>query len=450
VSDCNPGHRSSPLAPRAEPARHDRALEAEARPIDRWWKPIYVVWEITLRCDLACRHCGSRAGHARPDELTTEEALDVIAQLKDMGVPEVTLIGGEAYLRDDWTVLARAIRDAGMSLSMVTGGRGMTAERASLAREAGFQTVSLSFEGLEATHDRLRGVRGTFHNALAALDNLRAAGIPVSANTQIGRAGMTEVEALTEVLMDHGIHSWQPSFTVPLGRAADDPDLLLEPYQMLEVMPMIARVAERMKARRVTLWPGNDVGYFGPYESLLRGSMPQGHMGSCGAGRAILGIEANGDLKGCLSLPSKDYVGGNVRDHRIVDIWERANALRFTRSRSVDELWGYCRDCYYNDVCFGGCTMTCHVLAGRAGNNPYCHHRALEFLRRGERERLVRARVADTNQPFDHGAFETLVEPWPAEELARARQVVETGEGWLLDTERRLASRAATAPVGGA
>src|SRR5581483_2591162 len=75
---------------------------------------IYVVWELTLRCDLACDHCGSRAGKARPDELTTDEALDLVRQIAEMGAREVTIIGGEAYLRDDWHVIARAIVDAGM------------------------------------------------------------------------------------------------------------------------------------------------------------------------------------------------------------------------------------------------------------------------------------------------------------------------------------------------
>lgn len=86
-----------------------------------------------------------------------------------------------------------------------------------MAREAGFQTVSVSFQGLEAAHDLQRGVQGAFRTALAAIDNLRAVGIGVSVNSQIGRAGMTDMEPLTELLMDHGIHSWQPSLTVPLG-----------------------------------------------------------------------------------------------------------------------------------------------------------------------------------------------------------------------------------------
>jgi MoaA/NifB/PqqE/SkfB family radical SAM enzyme len=70
------------------------------------------VWELTLQCDLACRHCGSRAGRKRPDELSTEEALDLVRQMAELGTKEVTLIGGEAYLREDWVTVAKAIRDA--------------------------------------------------------------------------------------------------------------------------------------------------------------------------------------------------------------------------------------------------------------------------------------------------------------------------------------------------
>jgi radical SAM protein with 4Fe4S-binding SPASM domain len=356
----------------------------------------------------------------------------------DLGVKEVTLIGGEAYLRDDWTEIAAAIRAAGMELTMTTGGRGMTPERARAAKAAGVQSVSVSVDALEPLHDALRGVPGSFRAALAAIENLRAAGLPVAANTQISRPALTQIEPLIARLVEAGIHSWQVSLTVPMGRAADEPALILEPYQVLEVMPMLARIQRTLAARWVRLWPGNDIGYFGPYESLLRGGLPRGHMSSCGAGRLTLGIEADGSIKGCPSLPTADYVGGNIRDHALRDIWERAAPLRFTRDRTVNDLWGYCRGCYYADTCRGGCSWTAHVLFGRTGNNPFCHHRALELLREGKRERLVR-RTAAPGLPFDHGIFEVVVEDWPGDELARARELVRTGEGWLLHTERALA-----------
>ena len=90
---------------------------------------VYVVWEITLRCDLSCAHCGSRAGRARPDELTTEEALRVVDELAALGAEEITLIGGEAYLRPDFEEIARAIADAGMRCAMTSGGRAIDTER---------------------------------------------------------------------------------------------------------------------------------------------------------------------------------------------------------------------------------------------------------------------------------------------------------------------------------
>jgi radical SAM protein with 4Fe4S-binding SPASM domain len=415
--------RSLPIAPRAEPSRRRLPLADDARAIDRRWRPVYAVWEITLQCDLACRHCGSRAGRARPDELSTDEALDLIDQMADLGVMEVTLIGGEAYLRDDWTTLAKRAVSRKMTCTMTTGGRGIDAARARAAKEAGIRHVSVSVDGLEATHDSLRGVRGSHAAALAALANLQAAGVPVTANTQISRPILGELPQVFEQLARAGIRQWQVQLTTAMGRAADEPELLLEPYQVLFAMDMLARLKRRADELGIRIWAGNNVGYFGPFEETLHGRLPAPR--SCAAGKMTLGIEANGDIKGCPSLPTADYVGGNVRDAKLVDIWERAAPLRFTRDRTTSELWGYCATCYYADECKAGCSWTSHVLLGRRGNNPFCHHRAIELLREGRRERLVRVTPPD-GKPFDHGVFEIVEEDWPDDELAVARDLVES------------------------
>src|ERR1700728_629169 len=111
--------------PILEKASHNHAMEESSRPIDRKWRPSYVVWELTLACDLACHHCGSRAARAPPDELTTEECLDLADQIAALGANEVTIIGGEAYLRDDWTQIIRRIRKHGMRCGMAAGGGGL-------------------------------------------------------------------------------------------------------------------------------------------------------------------------------------------------------------------------------------------------------------------------------------------------------------------------------------
>ena len=406
-----PRPRALPIVPAAAPPPRRLPLASEVRPQDSV-RPIYAVWEITLRCDLACRHCGSRAGHARSDELSTEECLDLVRQMKALDVKEITLIGGEAYLRDDWLDIVREISRLGMSVTMTTGGRALSAERALKAREAGLKSASVSLDGLQATHDRLRGVNGSFASALSAMTNLRRAGIPVSTNTQINRLSMPELPELLEIIAAEGAHSWQLQLTVPMGRGADEPDVLLEPYDLLELFPLLARLKQRSLELGVLIWPGNNIGYFGPHEAALRGHLPLGHMASCGAGRAVLGIEADGSIKGCPSLPTGPWTGGNIRDATLEEIWERSAPLRYTRDRTVEDLWGFCRTCYYAETCMAGCTWTSFVFFGKAGNNPYCHHRALELARGGQRERLRQVESAP-GEPFDYSRFELVLEADP-------------------------------------
>jgi radical SAM protein with 4Fe4S-binding SPASM domain len=384
---------------------------AEPRPEDARYKPLLAVWELTLRCDLACRHCGSRAGRARPDELSTAECLDLIRQLAELGTREVAIIGGEAYLRDDWLEILGAIRARGMQATMTTGGRGMTRERAEGAARAGMHSASVSVDGEEVTHDRLRGVKGSHRAALEAIANLRAAGIPVAANTQINRLSMPELPRVLERLAAAGIRSWQLQITVAMGRAVDEPDVLLQPYDLVALFPMLAELARRARELGVDVVAGNNVGYFGPFESLLRGRTRKGHSCGCGAGRIALGIEADGTIKGCPSLATREWAGGNVRQTSLRDIWERATPLRYTRDRTTRDLWGYCATCYYADECRAGCTWTGDVLFGRPGNNPYCHHRATELRKEGLRERVVPVAAAP-GEPFDHGLFDLVVEPW--------------------------------------
>ncbi|HLK35538.1 MAG TPA: radical SAM protein [Polyangiaceae bacterium] len=423
---------SLPIAAESPPGRRRLPLADRVRPADRAARPSYAVWEVTLRCDLACTHCSSRAGRARSDELSTREALDLVDQLADLGVLEVTLIGGEVYLRDDWTDIVRAIRARGMECTVVTGGRGFTAARARAARDAGVMSVSVSIDGTARTHDELRGLRGSHAAAVESLRHLANAAVQVSGNTQIGRRNRRELSEIFDTIASAGCHSWQIQLTVAAGRAADDPRTILEPYHMLEVMPSVARVKGRADAADVRLWPGNNLGYFGPFEDSLRGTLPGGHRGSCGAGRSTIGVESDGSIKACPSLPTRAYVGGSIRDDRLQDIWERAEALRFTRNDRRPELWGHCADCYYAEDCLGGCSWTAHSLFGRRGNNPFCHHRALVLLRRGRRERLEQIE-APSGSPFDHGRYEIIEEPWPGEELARAHAVADGREHWLAE-----------------
>lgn len=400
-------------------------------------RPAYVVWELTLRCDHACTHCGSRAATAREGELTTTEALGVVDQLAQLGTREVVLIGGEAYLHPGFLDIVRALAGAGIVPIMTTGGKGITPALARAMADAGLARASVSIDGLRDTHDRMRASRGSFDQATAALHYLRQAGIRISSNINLNRLNQGELEALYEHLRAQGITGWQVQLTAPLGRAADRPDMILQPWDLLELVPRIAALKQRAFADGIRLMPGNNLGYYGPQESTLRSPRPDGddRFTGCPAGRFVMGIESDGAIKGCPSLQTRHYAGASVKEAPLAEIWRDDPRVDALRRRTAADLWGFCRSCPFAEACRGGCTFTAHSILGRPGNNPYCHYRARAMAQRGLRERLVPVQRA-AGMPFDHGRFEIVLEPFDAPDAGRA-----------LDLRRRMARTPRSLPV---
>ncbi|MCR9089475.1 MAG: radical SAM protein [Rhodobacteraceae bacterium] len=373
--------------------------------------PVYVVWELTLACNLKCTHCGSRAGFKRTEELTTSESISLVEQMAQLGTREITLIGGEAFIRRDWLKIISAINRNGMRCSLQTGAYKLSEAAISAAVSAGLSEIGVSIDGMEDLHDRLRGVDGSFQSAISAIDACARLGVSVSVNTQITSETVPDLEPLMNKISDHGVRYWQVQLTVPMGNAVDNCHLIIQPYDLLTLMPILADLYKAGRSKGLLLVPGNNVGYFGPYESLWRGSdLLGGHYPGCAAGHTALGIEADGTIKSCPSLPKLRYSGGNIRDISLAEVWKSASAFERNRRPTTGDLWGYCRECYYSSVCRAGCTWMSDSLFGRPGNNPYCHYRALIKKKEGVRERVTLTRKA-INQPFSTGMFELTEEP---------------------------------------
>jgi Y-X(10)_GDL-associated radical SAM protein len=366
--------------------------------------PVHVVWELTLACNLRCSHCGSRAGKRRPDELTTSEALDVVDSLARLGTRELSIIGGEAYLRRDWTDIVARAAGHGIFVTMQTGARALTMNRLRAGVRAGLKGLGVSIDGLCEHHDRVRGVPGSFENAWLTLERARELGLTTSVNTQIGPHTTGELSGILERMISAGAANWQVQLTVAMGNAVDNPDLLLQPYQLLELMPLLAELYHRGRENGVVMVPGNNIGYFGPYEHLWRAAgNDRDHWTGCSAGETTIGIESDGTVKGCPSLATVGYAGGNVGELSIEEIWDPPGDEPSLQPAS-ERTWGFCGSCYYRDVCRGGCTWTSHSLLGKAGNNPYCHHRVLTLAEQGRRERVMKVEDAP-DSPFAVGRF---------------------------------------------
>lgn len=109
--------------------------------------PLVIGWELTLKCSLRCRHCGSSAGVPRKNELTTKEALAVCDQFPDLLVQEVDFSGGESLLRPDWKELALRLKDLKINTNLLTHGLDLSEEKIVEMKDAEYPVLELAWTG---------------------------------------------------------------------------------------------------------------------------------------------------------------------------------------------------------------------------------------------------------------------------------------------------------------
>lgn len=350
------------------------------------YRPRFCVWELTLRCDLRCLHCGSIAGAARKSELSFEELLRVAGELADLGCELVTLSGGEPTLRPEWDRVGRALVDRGVKVNIISNGWGWNHSTTERARNAGLSNVAFSIDGPEPAHDHVRGRPGSFAHAMAALDDCVQSGVASSVVSHVNSVNLNELEAFHAELRSHGVATWQIQIGTPTGSFAQHRELSIRPEDLLDLIPRIA--ALRGSGTRPAIHVADNVGYYGNYERQLRdrGAMICFWIG-CRAGCQVVGIESSGNVKGCLSLPSErqgidEFVEGNLRQSSLRSIWERPGGFSYNRRPEGPKLEGFCRTCRFSDICRGGCSCTAFGFSGSRFDNPMCFYRvAVEHQR---------------------------------------------------------------------
>ncbi len=379
------------------------SIRAEAYP----WVPRVCVWELTLACNLRCHHCGSVAGRPRRGELSLERCLKLVDELAALGCELVTLSGGEPTLKRGWDVIARAIFDRGMLVNMVTNGvtrnERHAIDLAERALAAGMCNVGVSLDGPPHIHDRIRGP-GTFLRTLATIRTFVSLGLPVGVLTTVNRWNLPHLEATRRIARDAGATQFRVQLAKPMGRLADhagalpDDDFVLSPEDLLTLIPELARMA-RLDEIRVHV--GDSIGYYGPHDEALRGrrwdGQPQCWRG-CQAGLSAIGIEADGTVKGCLSLQARPgdvdpFAEGNVKEHTLAEIWRAPGAFAYNRQHTRAQLTGPCARCAHAERCRGGARCVSSAAIGSVTEDPYCW-----FLVSGEIDRQQGDTPSDTRR----------------------------------------------------
>lgn len=310
---------------------------------------------------------------ARSEELSEERAQQLCHELADLGCQKVTLSGGEPTLRKDWSEIATTLVRRGVRVNIISNGWNWTKDTVQKAVDAQLRSVSCSLDGMEEVHDNIRR-KGSFQSVLETFRLCRAAGMTTSSIFTVSSANIKQLDEVHDLLVREGVSMWQIQLVDLMGNMEDHKDWSLNPEELIELEE---KVATFMNSSPMRVNTADNIGYFGPHEEVLRKRSPFGAWTGCLAGCTVVGIESNGNVKGCLSQQDKGFVEGNLVEHGLAEVWNRPGAFSYNRDFCVDQLKGFCASCRYNDICRGGCTCSAHFASGSAFDNPYCVYRVL-------------------------------------------------------------------------
>src|SRR5690606_28343380 len=168
-------------------------------------KPV-VVWTSTRRCNLHCAHCYTDSqDRDYPGELTTTEALAMVDDLADFGVPVLLISGGEPLRRPDLEEVAGHAVARGMRVVLSTNGTLLTRERARRLQDLGVSYVGISIDGRPGTHDKFRGAQGAFAASMAAIDACREVGLKTGLRFTMTKQNLPDLPWLLDLMWARGI-----------------------------------------------------------------------------------------------------------------------------------------------------------------------------------------------------------------------------------------------------
>jgi radical SAM protein len=334
-----------------------------------------VYWELTRACDLACRHCRAEAQPQRaPDELTTQECLDVLHDLASgMPRPHVIFTGGDPLKRPDLLDLVREGVGLGLGVSVAPSATmSLTREVVWGLKDAGVQAMSLSLDGSSAArHDAIRRVLGCFGWTLAAAQRITAAGIPLQVNTLVARETLGDLEAIGDLVAGLGAARWSLFFLIAVGRgrvltpltAAEAETTLGWVARQQGRWPFVLTTTEAPHYRRIVVQQLRDAGLGA--DEVRRSPVARGFGIRDGSG--IMFIAANGDVTPSGFLP---LVVGNVRRTGPLTLY-RDDAV-FRALRAPESFHGRCGACAFQALCGGSRARAWATSGDVLGEDPLC------------------------------------------------------------------------------
>jgi radical SAM protein with 4Fe4S-binding SPASM domain len=330
------------------------------------WSIRDVRYQVTLACNLSCRHCFAKARQPLPSELTVDEAKSIMLDLKENGMRLLTMTGGEPLCRRDFVLeLGEFLNANNIRYRVFTNGVLLTEELASQLKERGVSEIQVSIDGLAKTHDEFRGMQGSFQKAINAIKAAEKEGIKTAVRLTITEQNHEEVPEIIDLVSELGADAFRVRPFVSVGRGSENEKYIPSPQAMREAFAYIKKKMQELPFPFQLITPS----FHFLDKDVPKNLAEKTFVGSrCVCGKQLCAITADGWVKPCGYFSVKL---GNLREKKFAEIWNDNEFL--DKMRSIDHLSDTCMNCKYLVYCGGGCRASAYENTGdMCATDPLC------------------------------------------------------------------------------
>lgn len=350
----------------------------------RWINPLFIVWNLTNRCNLHCRHCYQSSGPRAADgELNLPQKIEVIDQFGRAYVAMVAFAGGEPTLSKHLEPCLRRCQHYGMHTTLATHGMLMDAERCARLAGLGLRYVEVSLDSIDPEiHDDFRGRRGAWRQAVEGIKNVVATdGMRAGLAMCVHRGNLHEVEPMLKFAVDLGVSCFAHFNFIPVGRGSGMAQHDITPGQRDELLALLHSWMESKRIGVISTAP--QFGRICLTAPAVDGMISCSHagnasgdkarvvaryLGGCGAGRTYACLQPNGDLSPCVYMPNR--VMGNIKHKSLTEVFQQNPWWEMFCDR--DQRQGACGTCVFRHYC-GGCRARADGYFGQLDHaDPGC------------------------------------------------------------------------------
>jgi len=253
----------------------------------------------------------------------------------------VVFTGGEPLLRKDLELCGKELRKRGFKWSIVSNGYLYDKKRHISLLNAGMGALTISLDGLKESHDWLRNSKKSFEKVINAIELASSSNrINFDIVTCVNQKNINELKQIRELLISKNVKAWRLFTIIPIGRAVQNPDLLLTNNQFVQLMDFIV---ESRKSKEIDVKFSCE-GYVGEYEPMIRDSYF-----FCRAGINIGSILIDGSISACPNI-DRTFSQGNIYTDNFYETWE--NKFQPFRNREWTKI-GQCESCKEYKDCQG-------------------------------------------------------------------------------------------------